>query len=314
MLWSRSKDTQPVSPNGRKSGLWLDAPNAITQLNDRGRNDMLLQKVGRELIEVGFSVIPGLQDPGLCDQARRDYYDYIREHSDDAAKHRDEVGRQYRLTNFHVASEAAMKIAKNPEIMRVLDFLVDREAAVHTSLTFQYSTMQALHRDSPYFHTFPESLFFGVWTALEDIDADSGPLSYVPGSHRIKIDQWALYNEALAKARKPDAARLAALQSYQSKIITMANRFAPRAYSVLRKGDVAIWHPQLIHGGSPAKRPELTRHSMVVHCCPADTHVYIDDAFFQHQKDTPPRPYYSFVESMGRKHGDFRVPGFMDSI
>jgi hypothetical protein len=50
-----------------------------------------------------------------------------------------------------------MKLAKNPEVMRILDFLFDMEAAE----TFQYSTMQALHRDSPYFHTFPESLFLG---------------------------------------------------------------------------------------------------------------------------------------------------------
>jgi ectoine hydroxylase-related dioxygenase (phytanoyl-CoA dioxygenase family) len=174
--------------------------------------------------------------------------------------------------------------------------------------------MQALHRDSPYFQTFPESLFFGVWTALEDIDPDAGPLSYVPSTHRIKIDQWALYNDEIAKGVDPETARRAALNHYQATITEIGNRFAPRQYGVLKKGDVAIWHPQLIHGGSPAKNPSLTRHSMVTHCCPADTHVYVDNVFFQHQAADAPTPYYSFAESMGRKHGDFNRPGFMGSI
>jgi hypothetical protein len=49
---------------------------------------------------------------------------------------------------------------------------------------------------------------------------------------------------------------LSALRIYQSRITDIGNRFAPREYGVLKKGDVAIWHPQLIHGGSPAVRPE----------------------------------------------------------
>jgi ectoine hydroxylase-related dioxygenase (phytanoyl-CoA dioxygenase family) len=270
--------------------------------------------VGRELIEVGFSVLPGLQDLALADRARADYYEYLQSHSEKAKMNRDIAGRQFRLTNFHIYSDAAMGLAKNEEVMRLLDLLFGREAAVHTSLTFQYSTMQALHRDGPYFHTFPESLFFGVWTALQDIDPESGPLCYVPGSHRIEIDQWDIYNKELAKGLDPDTAQRSALHIYQSRITQRGEAFAPRAYAVLKKGDVAIWHPQLIHGGSPARKPELQRHSMVAHCCPIDTYVFVDKIFFQHQEVTAPPPYYSFTETLGRKHADFVMPDFMGSI
>src|SRR5262249_39522718 len=53
----------------------------------------------------------------------------------------------------------------------------------------------------------PEGQFVGVWTVLlEDIHPDSGPLSYVQGSHRFRIDQRALYRDALSHTRDPAGA------------------------------------------------------------------------------------------------------------
>lgn len=303
-----------VSPSGRSSGLWLDAPGAAGTLVARAGGDPLLRHIGEALIEEGFAVIEGAQDHALIDQAVRDYEAFLDQHAEEASLNRDEAGRQFRLANLHLASAAAMRLAKAPDLMRILDFLFGREAAVHTSLTFQYSTMQQLHRDSPYFHTFPESQFIGVWTALQEIHPDSGPLSYVPGSHRAAIDQWEIYNHYRATATSDDAARWSALGEYQRRIVEVAQAIGPRRNAVLRKGDVAMWHPQLIHGGSPAVDPSLKRHSMVVHCCPADTFVFVDDVFLAHQDAEPPRPYYTYAESLGRRHGDFVRPGFMGSI
>jgi ectoine hydroxylase-related dioxygenase (phytanoyl-CoA dioxygenase family) len=302
-----------LATHNRPSGLWLDDENAIEQLRDRARNDVVLQKVGRELIEVGFIILPKMQDPALIDVARQDYVTFLNQEREEAEKNRDPLGRQFRLANFHLYSDAAMRLAKNEEIMRILDFVFGRTAAVHTSLTFQYSTEQALHRDAPYFHTFPENQFVGVWTAMQDIHPDSGPLSYVPGSHRFKIDQWQIYNNALKSGMDAKTAHGSALHEYQQQIIKRAEGFE-RKFAVLNKGDIAIWHPQLIHGGSPAVDKSLPRHSMVVHCCPADVYVFIDDVFLQHQEETPPKPYYGYAESMGRKHGEFSTPGFMTSI
>ncbi len=41
-----------------------------------------------------------------------------------------------------------------------------------------------------------------------------------------------------------------------------------------RKGDVLIWHANLIHGGMPVTRPELTRKSMVIHYYAKDVVKY----------------------------------------
>ena len=294
--------------------LWLDWPDAEGQISARAGGDAVLREVARGLIEEGFAILPGMQDPALCDEARADYERYLDDNRDDADKHRDPEGRQFRLANFHLCSDAAMQLAKNPEILRIVDFVFGREAAVYTSLTFQYSTMQALHRDSPYFHTFPAGQFAGVWTALQGIDPKSGPLSYVPGSHRKGFDQQAYYREALERTGDPDQARTEGLRRYQTEVNAYGETVAPRRYAVLAKGDIAIWHPELIHGGSPAEDQRLKRHSMVVHCCPADVFVFADDVFLQHHDPEPPAPYYRYAESYGRKHGDFGRPGFMSAI
>ena len=41
-----------------------------------------------------------------------------------------------------------------------------------------------------------------------------------------------------------------------------------------KKGDVFIWHANLIHGGSPIKDHSLTRKSMVIHYYAKDVIKY----------------------------------------
>ena len=74
-----------------------------------------------------------------------------------------------------------------------------------------------------------------------------------------------------------------------------------------------IWHPQLVHGGSPQKNPNLTRNSMVFHCCPENQAVFQDDVFFSWSEKNPPPPRFQYAESMGRLHGSHGKPNFQNS-
>lgn len=64
-------------------------------------------------------------------------------------KKQDEVGGQFRLANCQMAFDAAIRLAKNAETMLVLDFIFGREAAIHDSLRFQYSTIKELPPPAP---------------------------------------------------------------------------------------------------------------------------------------------------------------------
>ena len=158
--------------------LWLDEPDALEQLDQRSAGNALYYEAGLNLIKNGWALLPAVQRPEDCEQARKDYAQYIEE-TPEASQNADANARHFRLTNFHLYSEAAMRIGKNPIVMGFLDFIFAKRAAVYTSLTFEYSTEQPLHRDVPYFYTFPEGQFVGAWSPLEDIHPDAGPLSYV---------------------------------------------------------------------------------------------------------------------------------------
>jgi ectoine hydroxylase-related dioxygenase (phytanoyl-CoA dioxygenase family) len=301
---------RPAGTPAEAPGLWLDDAGLFRDKTRALRDDDVLLKVARDLRDDGFTILQNIQDKKLCDAAREDYRSYLAQNADYARSNSDSEGRQFRLTNFHLYSDALMRLGKNGDIMRVLDFIFGTRAAVYTSLTFQYSTEQTLHRDSPYFHTFPVGRFVGVWTALEDIHPDAGPLSYVPGSHRLAIDHRRIYRAA--QEEQPAEARATALRRYNAEVERAAAALGDRRYVTMAKGDVAIWHPQLVHGGSPQKNPSLTRQSVVFHCCPEATYVYQDDVFFASDAQTAPPPRYQYARSHGRSHGGFAAPNFME--
>ena len=223
-------------------------------------------------------------DPALCRRVVDDYRRYVDENPAYARANLDALGHEKRLVNFHTWSSNAAEIGTNPRLMQLLDFLFGMEACVYTSLLFKYGTQQPVHRDTPHFATWPRGYFFGVWTALQDIDPDSGPVFYHRGAHRYAVDERRFLEEA--RARKPDAPEaeqlLLALDLYYGEIIRRSPAEGPVEIPKLAIGDVVIWHPELPHGGSPANDPELTRWSMVFHCAPVAVQVHQHTDFFGH--------------------------------
>ena len=55
--------------------------------------------------------------------------------------------------------------------------------------------------------------------------------------------------------------------------ILSQNQFEKEVF-LPKKGDVIIWHANLIHGGAPVTDPSLTRKSMVVHYYAKDVIKY----------------------------------------
>lgn len=78
-------------------------------------------------------------------------------------------------------------IAANAAVLDLLTKLYGRRAFPFQTLNFPVGTQQALHTDSVHFSSIPERFMCGVWLAMEDVGPDSGPLTYVPGSHRWPV-------------------------------------------------------------------------------------------------------------------------------
>ena len=111
--------------------------------------------------------------------------------------------------------------------------------------------------------TYPLGYLIAIWIALEDITEDSGPLSYFPGSHKLPY----LLNDGYERGGNvftvgADSNYL----KYEEKIgEIMQSKQLPKKVFTAKKGDVLVWHANLVHGGEKITNPSATRKSMVVH-------------------------------------------------
>ena len=280
---------------------WLDDDDALARITAADVPDEV-KGIARDLHLEGIAVVRGANDPELCARVIQDYHRYADQHRDYVRTNLTEAGREKRLVNFHLWSEPAAQLGTNPRILAALDFVFGAQTAVYTSLTFKYGTQQPVHRDTPHFATWPSRMFVGMWTALEDVSPDAGPLFYHPRAHRIAIDPAAHMREA--ESRLPGAPLrdklLMALDLYNGDVIRRAEAATPPRLLDMQAGDTVIWHPEMPHGGSPAKDPSLTRWSAVFHCAPVDVQVHQHDRFFTHSGAGAPPDRYGYFERFGR--------------
>jgi phytanoyl-CoA hydroxylase len=281
--------------------LWLDEPDAAQIVSTAAISETTRAAL-LDLITKGFTIIREAQDPALCEAAIADYDQYVSENAAYVAENLDGLGREKRLVNFHHYSPAAQKLGLNPKVLEILDYAFGSEAGIYTSLTFKYGTQQPVHRDTPHFATWPDGYFMGVWTALEDITPESGPLFYYEGAHRFEIDAAEIWREAQALyPDSPEHEQLSrALDRYNGRVIENAPLHGVRREAPMRRGDVAIWHPKSPHGGSPAADPMRTRWSIVFHCAPRAKQVHQHESYFRHAGRQEPAPRYGFREAEDR--------------
>jgi ectoine hydroxylase-related dioxygenase (phytanoyl-CoA dioxygenase family) len=292
---------QPAAADPLATAPWIDHPNAA-QLVSTAQIDDEVRAAAMDLITKGFTIIRGAQDPALCAQTITDYQRYCAENADYVAQNKDSLGRELRLVNFHHYSDAALRLGANERIMRILDFAFGAEAAIYTSLTFKFGTQQPVHRDTPHFATWPDGYFFGVWTALEDIAPEAGPLFYYEAAHHFEVDAaaiWGRVRQTMPHLSESEQLHQA-LEIYNGEVISRAPSNGVHRTAAMRRGDVAIWHPQTPHGGSPASDPMRSRWSIVFHCAPKDKQVHQHDSFFRHAGAAEPPPRYGFTEGHGR--------------
>jgi hypothetical protein len=163
------------------------------------------------------------------------------------------------------------QITADPVIGKLLNFLLDKEMVPFQTINFISGSGQKAHSDSVHMTTYPLGYLAAIWIALEDVSADSGPLFYYPGSHKLPYllnNEWNANSSflSLGKHDYPD---------YEDMVeeLIAKNNF-PREELIAKKGDVLIWHANLVHGGAPIRNPALTRKSMVVHYYASDVIKY----------------------------------------
>jgi ectoine hydroxylase-related dioxygenase (phytanoyl-CoA dioxygenase family) len=162
-------------------------------------------------------------------------------------------------------------ITQDAGLLQLLRFLLDKKMEPFQTINFITGSGQRAHSDSVHMTTYPLGYLIAAWIALEDIHPDSGPLFYYPGSHKLPYllnNEWNKDSSFLSLGKHDYA-------DYEDMVEELiATRPLEKTELIAKKGDVLIWHANLIHGGAPIRNAALTRKSMVVHYYASDVIKY----------------------------------------
>lgn len=200
----------------------------------------------------GFLILDESIDASLIDQALEDMQTlHLKKPKIDYYQ------KGQRVQDAWKFSEAVHSIATDKNVLSSLDALYGRRALPFQTLNFPYGTQQKLHSDTVHFNSMPSGFMAGAWIALEDVDRENGALVYYPGSHKLK--EYNMQDLGLDAGREYYA-------DYESFMENWAKTSGVEPYyGVMKKGQVLLWHANLLHGGSKHIDKKRTRHSQVTH-------------------------------------------------
>jgi phytanoyl-CoA hydroxylase len=165
--------------------------------------------------------------------------------------------RHFKFNDLYLMCEELRELALEAGLTAILADLLGEQAVLCNSLNFEKGSSQPKHIDSLYMTPRTPHSLIAVWIAFEDVHADSGPLAYYPGSHRIPLYT---FNDGTHHASRDEIADWFDYIDVQMRLRGLKER-----RFLARKGDVFIWHADLVHGGSPIADDSRTRSSLVCH-------------------------------------------------
>lgn len=289
VLWTDSADY-------KQNPLYLEASPAF-------------QKCADDFHDKGFTIVEESVPLSLVDQVMDDYSKWVEDNRERYEANRKPDGKPPRLVDYHSIEDDVAKLFYQNKSLEMQDFLFGGyETSIYTSLFFETSTQQPVHRDAPVFRTSPENFYFGMWVALEDATEENGALWVCPGGHHVMVDQFAIVETVYEDVYEAPEQNEVAWNAYQKEVLNECLKNGAEPVQMgLKKGQTLVWHPLLPHGGGKIKIPGATRFSTVFHTVPYGMAVYRQNVFFNREANQVARQsrFKYSVMANGRKFADF---------
>lgn len=159
-------------------------------------------------------------------------------------------------------SEIIRNIGNDKNFLEFLSILLDGKAKLFQSINFINGSQQKTHSDSIHMTTYPLGGLLGVWIALEDVDETNGALHYIPGSHKLPYFLNSDYDNEGTALKIGKKSYKAYEEFLENKVKELGLR---KEVFRAKKGDLLIWHANILHGGEPHTDKNKTRKSLVYH-------------------------------------------------
>ena len=266
-------------------GLWIDRADALDRIKGRLETGRITQEQAERLTcfaTNGYVTLSSAIEPSVVDAAKADLETAFNGGFSQmqfqvpglAANTHWKPGVERHASKAldpHHFSSAIRRLIFAPAIAGFLELIFDSKALASQSLGFWRGSGQRAHQDTIYVAYSLARQFAASWVALEDVKIGAGELFYYPGSHRLPDflhgGQYKSISELMRMGCDPNEARAQA-RRHEDLLEQWAERFGlAKQVLIVKKGDVLIWHADLIHGGNPVS-PDSTRKSIVTHYCP----------------------------------------------
>jgi len=239
---------------------WLDRPDALERLEEHSdfqKMDAAMQAQVRQFVRDGYLILEQFYGPSDTEALNTEV---------DRLLGAGKAGFNYtgrKIFNLHEQSGLANDhFFRNQRLLDLLSFLLGKPVVPFQSLSFVQGSEQRAHSDSIHMTTEPPGYLIATWTALEDCTADGGPLFYYPGSHRLPYIMTPDYDSGNTRFTIGSDSN----RRYEDRVEALIREHRLKKELLLaRRGDVLIWHANLLHGGSAITRPDATRRSIVCH-------------------------------------------------
>lgn len=159
-------------------------------------------------------------------------------------------------------SEILRNIGNDKKLLDFLSVLLDGNAKLFQSINFINGSQQKTHSDSIHMTTYPLGGLLGVWIALEDVDENNGALHYIPGSHKLPYFLNSDYDNEGTSLKIGKKSYKAYEEFLENKVKELGLK---KEIFRAKKGDMLIWHANILHGGEPHTDKNRTRKSLVYH-------------------------------------------------
>ncbi len=247
---------------------WLDRPDWSQQIEQGIADGSLTQAEAalcREYAEKGYVIVSGIIDDAELDQAWEAFMQSWRDGKlpmrPRPPTHDAKWGR---VGNIHRLVPEMDAILRHPKLVALIELLLGVPCLPFQTIPSFIGSEQLAHSDAIHMTTFPLGYLAAAWIAFEDIHPESGPLEYYPGSHRLPYYLGEATGLSLQQIRAQG--RQAYEEIYEPFIQhAIQDHGLERKYFTAKKGEILVWHHNLLHGGSKIKDPSKTRESLVCH-------------------------------------------------
>jgi len=227
----------------------LTATSFFTKLSEDAKESAL------QYDDNGYMIIRNYLNPETADKINQEIENMV---NDGTLKFR--YGGKLMFAIHH--SEILKNIGNDKDLTEFLSVLLNGKAKLFQSINFINGSQQKTHSDSIHMTTYPLGGLLGVWIALEDVDENNGALHYIPKSQKLPYFLNSDYDNEGTAFKIGKKSYTAYEEFLENKVKELGLK---KEIFRAKKGDLLIWHANILHGGEPHLDKNRTRKSLVYH-------------------------------------------------